>query len=186
MVSLIDAIPKESDPKKIMEMYGKLQEAWLRDLSGVPLFYGAVWYEYSEDYWVGWPAEENGWWFANFWAWPSNIPVFFYIAPKGETPKLPDWITATKFPTSKIFEALAGAPWHGTLTTTTATVTTTKTEAAATVTVTSTTTSVVTTTFTIEVTVPTMDVASVAGASIAALIVGVAAGWVIGSRKKTT
>jgi len=189
VVPLIDALPKETDPENLMKMYSKLQELWLRDLPGVPLFYGAVWYEYSEDYWVGWPAEENRWWFANFWSWPSNIPVWFYIAPKGETPKLPDWVTATKFPTSKIFEALAAAPWHGFITvTTTLTTTVTTTAAAATVTITTTRTEISTTTavstVTSEVAVPTMDVASVAGAGVVALIVGVAVGWVVGSRRK--
>jgi len=39
-------------------------------------------------------------------------------------------------------------------------------------------------TVTSEVAVPTMDVASVAGAGVVALIVGVAVGWVLGSRRK--
>jgi len=187
VIPLIDAIPKESDPAVLMALYSKLQEIWLRDLPGVPLFYGAVWYEYSEDYWVGWPAEENGWWFSNFWTWPSNIPVWFYIAPKGQTPRLPDWVTNTKFPTSKIFEALAAAPWHGFITTTTTTTVTTTTTAAAetvTTTVTSTTTSISTSVTTSTVTVPTMDVASVAGAGIVALIVGVVVGWIVGARRR--
>lgn len=51
------------------------------------------------------------------------------------------------------------------------------------ITVTSTVTS--TTTVTTQVQVPTMDVASVAGAGIIALIVGVAIGWAVGSRRKT-
>jgi len=193
VIPLIDALPKESDPEKLMMLYSKLQEIWLRDLPGIPLFYGAVWYEYSEDYWVGWPAEENGWWFANFWTWPSNIPVWFYIAPKGETPTLPDWVTDFKFPTSELFEALAAAPWHGFMTTTTTatttktvtTTTTTTVAAATTVTETSTVTNTITTTetATTTVTVPTMDVASVAGAGIIALIVGVAIGWIVGSKR---
>ncbi|HDO42066.1 MAG TPA: ABC transporter substrate-binding protein [Candidatus Bathyarchaeota archaeon] len=193
VIPLIDALPKESDPEKLMMLYSKLQEIWLRDLPGIPLFYGAVWYEYSEDYWVGWPAEENGWWFANFWTWPSNIPVWFYIAPKGETPTLPDWVTDFKFPTSELFEALAAAPWHGFMTTTTTatttetvtTTTTTTVAGATTVTETSTVTNTITTTetATTTVTVPTMDVASVAGAGIIALIVGVAIGWIVGSKR---
>lgn len=193
VIPLIDALPKESDPEKLMMLYSELQEIWLRDLPGIPLFYGAVWYEYSEDYWVGWPAEENGWWFANFWTWPSNIPVWFYIAPKGETPTLPDWVTDFKFPTSELFEALAAAPWHGFMTTTTTatttetvtTTTTTTVAAATTVTETSTVTNTITTTetATTTVTVPTMDVASVAGAGIIALIVGVAIGWIVGSKR---
>ena len=46
-------------------------------------------------------------------------------------------------------------------------------------------TATVTTATTVTREVPTMDIASVAGAGIVALIVGVAAGWFIGSRKKT-
>ena len=191
VIPLIDALPKESDPEKLMMLYSKLQEIWLRDLPGIPLFYGAVWYEYSEDYWVGWPAEENGWWFANFWTWPSNIPVWFYIAPKGETPTLPDWVTDFKFPTSELFEALAAAPWHGFMTTTTTatttetvtTTTTTTVAGATTVTETSTVTNTITETSTTTVTAPTMDIASVAGAGIIALIVGVAIGWIVGSKR---
>ena len=106
-VPLIDQIPKESDPEKLKELYRKLQEIFLRDLPGIPLFYGAVWYEYSEDYWVGWPREEFDPWFANFWSWPSNMPVWFYIAKKGEVPKVPEWVEKTKFPTSKIWADLA-------------------------------------------------------------------------------
>ena len=52
-------------------------------------------------------------------------------------------------------------------------------------TTTSTVTSTVTTTIAAEtITVPTLDVASVAGAGIVALIIGVAVGWFVGSRKK--
>jgi len=42
-----------------------------------------------------------------------------------------------------------------------------------------------TTTTTETIVAPTIDIASVAGAGIVALIVGVAAGWFIGSRKRT-
>jgi len=190
---LIDAAPKESDPVKLMAIYSKLQEMFLRDLPGVPLFYGAVWYEYSEDYWVGWPAEENGWWFANFFggSWPSNMPAFFYIAPKGETPSLPDWVTESKIPTSQILEDLAAAPSHGYITvtttvTTTSIATTTTTTTAAATTIISTTTSVTTTTTTTtkETTVPTMDPTSVAAAGVVALIVGLAVGWLGATRRK--
>lgn len=183
VIPSIDAIPKESNPQKLMALYNKLQEIWLRDLPGVPLYYNPTWYEYSKDYWVGWPAEENGWWFANFWSWPSNIPVWFYIAPKGETPTLPDWVTNLKFPTSKIFEALAEAPWHGYITTTT-TITETKT-IAGTVAGTVTITEALTTTEVSTVSIPTIDVTSVAGIGIVALIVGVVVGWLVGSKRKT-
>jgi len=180
VMPLIDAAAKESDEAKLMEIYGQLQEMFLRDLPGVPLFYGAVWYEYSEDYWVGWPNEENGYWFANFWTWPSNMPALFSVAPKGQTPREPEWVDELKIPTSKIFADLAAAPAHG-LVTVTRTVTKTETSVVET-TVRQTVTE--TTTTTAQVTVPTMDVASVAGAGVVALIVGVVVGWLVGSRKK--
>jgi len=169
VVPLIDAIPKESDPVKLKAIYDQLQEIWLQDLPGIPLFYGAVWYEYSEQYWVGWPNEENGFWFAAFWNWPGNMPVLFTIAPAGGSPAEPSWVTDTQFPTSQILADLAEAPIHGYITVTTTT------------TVTSLTTSVVTTTT--ERVVPTMDVTTVAGAGIVALVVGAIVGWLLGSRK---
>jgi peptide/nickel transport system substrate-binding protein len=175
VVALIDAIPKESDPEILRGIYDQLQEIFLKDLPGIPLFYGAVWYEYSEEYWVGWPNEENGFWFANFWTWPSNMPTLFTIVPKGETPKEPEWVTTMKFKTDEIFAALAKAPTHGYVTVT-KTIATTVTDV-----VTETTTEVMT--VTTEVTVPTMDVTSVAGAGVVALIIGVIVGWLVGSKR---
>ncbi|MGC9201447.1 MAG: ABC transporter substrate-binding protein [Thermoproteota archaeon] len=172
VISLIDALPRETDPTKIQAIYSKLQEIWLRDIPGVPLFYGAVWYEYSEVQWVGWPNEENGFWFANFWSWPSNMPVLFRLAPKGQTPKEVPWVSSTKFSTSKIFEDLATAPAHGfQVVTTTVTVTVTNTVVKE---VTVTTTQVV----------PTLDVASAGGIGIVAILIGAGIGWLIASRKK--
>jgi len=106
-IPLIDAAPKETDPAKLMAIYSKLQEIALRDLPGIPLFYGATWYEYSEEYWVGWPAEERPEvWFTTFWNWPDNLPSLFCIAKKGETPRVPAWIFTLQFPTTKFFEDL--------------------------------------------------------------------------------
>jgi len=170
VIDLIDALPVETDPVKVKAMYNKLQEIWLRDIPGVPLFYGASWYEYSEANWVGWANEENKFWFPQAWNWPQNMPIFFRVVPKGQTPKEVPWVDRTKFPTSKILEDLAAAPVHG-LVTVTRTVTSTAV---------STTSTVVTTTKT----VPTFDVASAGGVGIVALIVGVAVGWLVASRKK--
>ena len=104
---------------------------------------------------------------------------------------LPPEVKEGVFDIIEFFAAIGAPPTVPTVTitmTTTVTTTTTKTAAAETVTVTSTTTSVMTTTLTTTATttatVPTMDVASVAGAGIVALIVGVAVGWFMGSRKK--
>ena len=176
VISLIDAIPKESDAERLKTIYTQLQETWLTDLPGIPLFYGAVWYEYSEANWVGWPNQENGFWFADFFgaSWPANMPVLFTIVHKGETPAEPSWITNTKFTSDKIFADLAKAPIHGTFTVT-------KTQAAETVTqtevVTQTTTNVVTET------VSTTNYTTLAGAGIVALIIGVVVGWLLASRK---
>jgi len=168
--ALIDAIPKESDAEVLKDIYSQLQEMWLTDIPGIPTFYGATWYEYSEDYWTGWPNDENGFWFAaHYGAVEGLLPTLFNLVPAGETPSQPSWITETKFSTSKILEDLTEAPVHGFITVTTTT------------TVTSLTTSVVTTTT--ERVVPTMDVTIVAGAGIVALIAGIVVGWLVGSRK---
>ncbi len=110
-IPLIDAIPKETDPEKLRAMYSQLQEIALKDLPGIPLFYGAAWYEYSEEYWVGWPAEERPevWISPYLWNWPDNLPWLFCLAKKGETPRVPAWILNLQFPTSKFFEDLERA-----------------------------------------------------------------------------
>ncbi|RLF20564.1 MAG: ABC transporter substrate-binding protein [Thermoprotei archaeon] len=108
VAELLDAIAAETDPEKLAKMYSRLQEIALKDLPAIPLFYGAVWYEFSEEYWVGWPKEEDPRWFGAGGMWTVNsIPVYFFIAPKGETPTVPAWIKELQFPTSKLFEELA-------------------------------------------------------------------------------
>ncbi|OYT49813.1 hypothetical protein B6U79_01045 [Candidatus Bathyarchaeota archaeon ex4484_231] len=165
---LIDAIPKESDAEVLKNIYSQLQEIWLTDIPGIPLFYGATWYEYSEDYWVGWPNEENGFWFANLYGNVEGLlPVLFTLVPNGETPVQPDWVTEMKFSTSDVLADLAEAPVHGYITVT-------KTEVQTTTvvnTVTTTTEKIIT------------DVTSVAGAGVVALIIGLVVGWLVASRK---
>jgi peptide/nickel transport system substrate-binding protein len=114
---LIDSIPAETDIAVLRNTYSKLEEIWLKDVVAVPLFYGAIWYEYSEDYWVGWPNSQNGFWFSNFYAgipgstsFPSQLPVFFTLVPKGQTPVQPSWVTSTKISTDQIYGDLAAAP----------------------------------------------------------------------------
>jgi peptide/nickel transport system substrate-binding protein len=189
VIQLIDAIPKETDPAKLQEYYSKLQEIFLRDLPGVPLFYGAVWYEYSTQYWVGWPAEENQRWFDTMWSWPTNLPIWFYIAPKGQDPTYPAWIEKLKFPTSKIFEDLAKViaapptpppPSPGVTTVTVEKIVTqvqTRTEVQ---TVHHTQLATVTRTETVT------DVTLAGVAAIVALIVGVVAGLAVGRRRRPT
>ena len=168
---LIDAVPKETDVAKLKQIYGDLQEMALTELPSIPLFYGAAWYEFSTEYWVGWPWEEDPRWLSPYpWNYVNNIPVYFGLSKASEGLKpMPDWATDFRIPTATIFEDLAAAPEPGVVTVTvTETVTETEVE-----TVTST------------ATVPTMDVASVAGAGVVALIVGVVVGWLVASRKTT-
>jgi len=166
--ALIDAIPKESDANVLKGIYTQLQEIWLTDIPGIPTFYGATWYEYSSEYWDGWPNEENAFWFAAMYgALEGLMPTLFTLVPKGETPSQPSWIADTKFSTSQILVDLTAAPVHGYITKIVTQITTVV-------------TTVITTT---ERTVPTMDVTSMAGAGIIALIIGVVVGWVVASRK---
>jgi peptide/nickel transport system substrate-binding protein len=191
VIALIDAIPKETDPAKLQEYYSKLQEIFLRDLPGVPLFYGATWYEFSSQYWVGWPAEENQRWFDGLYGDRiSSIVYWFYIARKGQDPAYPAWINRLKFPTTKFFDDLAKViappppPPPTTVTgATTVTVTLVQTRtvlATQTLAVTQVQTQVVTRTETVT------DVSMVAVAAIVALIVGAVAGLLVGRRRKAS
>jgi len=183
-IPLIDAIPKETDAAKLKTIYTTLQEMVLKDLPCIPLFYGATWYEYSDDYWVGWPKEEFDPWFSNFWNWPSNMPVWFYLVKKGQTPTKPAWIDALKVPTSKIFGDLGvvikppPVTTTATIPTTVATAVTAVTTVEKTVATTIEKTSLQTVETTVQKEVPTMDLVSIAGAAIVALIVGLLVGRV--------
>lgn len=113
VIPLIDAIPKEIDPGVVSVYYSKLQEIALRDVVGIPLFYGAVWYIFSEKNWVGWPQEE----YPERWAcplyfmwWPNPLPVLFGLVPRGQDPAQSPWVTnmlPMVFPTARFFEELA-------------------------------------------------------------------------------
>lgn len=115
--ALIDSIPTESNAAVLRNTYSQLEETWLKDIVAVPLFYGAIWYQYSNQYWVGWPNQQNGFWFSNFYggtpgstSFPSQLPVFFTIVPAGQTPVQPSWVTSTKFSTDQIYADLSAAP----------------------------------------------------------------------------
>jgi len=144
-----------------------LEEAFYiiqRDCITVPAVEKTFVQTFSTKYWKGWPSQENmyivpfNWW-----------PTFFFILARIEPVVVPGAITVTTTTT------VATTVTTTTTVATTVTTTTTKTVAAETV----------TTTLTSEVAVPTMDVASVAGAGIVALIIGVAVGWFVGSKRKT-
>ncbi|MEM4405114.1 MAG: ABC transporter substrate-binding protein, partial [Nitrososphaerota archaeon] len=189
VIPLIDAIPKETDPAKLQQYYSRLQEIFLRDLPGVPLFYGAVWYEYSTQYWVGWPAEENQRWFDTMWSWPSNLPVWFYIAKKGQDPAYPAWINRLKFSTTKFFDDLAKViapppPTTETVTGATTVTVTVQRTLEQTRTVFATQTLAVTQTMTRTETVT--DVTMVVVAAVVALIIGAVAGLLVGRRRRAS
>ena len=145
VIQYIDAIPQlMAEPEKQLSLILKVQEIFLRDLPAIPLFYGAHWYAYNTKYWVGWPGEDNPWW------WPTapwdvqSWPIPFGLVKAGQTPKAPEWIAKLAVPTSKIVSDLAkaGAPAPVTVTvpttvtsTTTVVSTSTVTVGAATVTV---------------------------------------------------
>ncbi|MDH5702998.1 MAG: hypothetical protein OEY99_02185, partial [Aigarchaeota archaeon] len=179
---------KETDPDKLQDIYRQLQEMELKDLPAIPLFYGATWYEYSDEYWVGWPKEEFDPWFATFWQWPSNMPVWFYLVKKGQTPTKPAWIDALKIPTSKIFGDLGvvikpPVTTTATISTTVATATTVVTTVEKTTTIEKTSLSTVERPTTVEKEIPTMEPISIAGAAIVALIIGLVVGRVTKKEK---
>jgi len=107
-IPILDEIPRETDPEKLARYYSILQEIALRDLPGIPLFYGAAWYEFNYEVWDGWPAEERPevWVSPYVWNWPDNLPWLFCLVRAGETPRCPAWVITQQFPTSKFFEDL--------------------------------------------------------------------------------
>ena len=110
VAKLLDEAAATTNETELAKIYSKLEEIALKDLPAIPLFYGAVWYEYSEEYWVGWPNDENRAWFSTASLWGGtcdSIPVYWCIAPKGETPTIPSWVRDLQFPTSKFLEDLS-------------------------------------------------------------------------------
>jgi len=193
---ILDEIASTVDPAKRMELYGRLQEIIYRDLPAILLFYGAHWYAYSTKYWVGWPNNENPWWFPTApWA-GGNLPILFGIAKKGQTPSPPSWAKTIDqggimIPSSKVFSMVAAASEPGATepAPTTAVITIT-----APVTVTATAAQAQPTTLTIRVTQPvptTITTTSVVsetnwpitiGIAIALLVVGVGIGYILRRR----
>jgi len=114
IIPLIDEAASTTDPAKRKELYSEIQEMVYKEVPSVALFYGAHWYAYNTKYWVGWPTEDNPWWFPVA-PWSiDSLPLLFGIAKAGETPKPPEWLKPMEeggllIPTSYIWEGLAKA-----------------------------------------------------------------------------
>lgn len=92
---LIDAASKTANVATKKGYYSQLQEMVMRDLPVIPIVNIPVWYEYSEDYWVGWSNSQNNWWFSSFWDTAGvcfGLPNFFQLVPKGQTVTYPSWL----------------------------------------------------------------------------------------------
>jgi len=111
VAKILDEMAKEVyDVEKLREYYGKLQEIFARDLPIIPIDYGQAWYAYSTKYWVGWPNEKNPWWYPVVtWDMGAMLPVFFGIAKKGETPKVPAWIKELAIPLKEFWASIPAA-----------------------------------------------------------------------------
>ncbi|MEM1611310.1 MAG: ABC transporter substrate-binding protein [Sulfolobales archaeon] len=189
--ALLDQAASTTDPAVRKQIYNKIQEIIYRDLPAIPLFYGAHWYAYNTKYWIGWPNNENPWWFPVApWA-GGNLPVLFGIAKRGETPVVPQWLKPVEqggllISTSSIWDSLAKTQVK--TTTPTAPVTT---PMATTVTIPYTvtkpvvTTSMVTvvSTQTIEKTVTTIDIPMTIILGIVTLVVGLGIGYLVFRRR---
>ncbi|MEM4743403.1 MAG: ABC transporter substrate-binding protein [Ignisphaera sp.] len=182
---LLDEIGRTWDESRRAYLYRLLQEIWLRDLPFLIFGQDPHWYQYSEQYWVGWPnidrINKYGAFYATNWD-PGFLFVLFQIksskeiSPGADVDTVPEFLKPhNRIPASVFFDELqkvAGvvAPVTVTVTQAAATVTTTlistKTEVR---------TSVVTTTTEVTVTDWTMTIAI----GVVLLIVGLAIGWFI-------
>lgn len=113
VIPFIDAIPKETDPAILSSYYRQLQLIALHDMVAVPLFYGAVWYIFSENNWLGWPkAEHPDRWFSPLYYTflPHALPTLFGLVPKGQDPGQSAFVRNMLpliFTTDKFWEGLA-------------------------------------------------------------------------------
>ena len=105
VIPLLDLIPKETDEETLKQAYSQLQHFQLRDLPVIPLVYGQAWYSYREDYWVGWPNEDDPRWLSPYvWSFPNNKPMFFGLSKASEgIQPMPSWVTDLQIQTYEIF-----------------------------------------------------------------------------------
>jgi len=192
----LDAILEElemthPDDPKAAELARKALLIWAEQLPW-PQFFPVPFYTLNDRYvWEGFPEYPANYYTDPVYWWPHFTFIVLNIRPTGNVPtseaftpprpqlrlphEIPIKIEITKTETTTVTTTAAAATVTVTTTSTTIS-TTTRTEI-------STTTAI--STVTSEVAVPTMDVASVAGAGIVALIIGVAVGWFVGSKRKT-
>jgi len=185
----------EDDPR-YTELFREAMEIWLDNLPGIPITLSKKLIPFDTYYWTGWPTAKNPWFNPQAWHGHFLMPltgirpreveyVRTYFA--GKVPKFRgidlEWygpfvagdsdmipVDDAEFLVGRGYSVSTEAVAVATETVTqTVTQTTTETQAAQTVTQ----------------SVPTMDVTSVAGAGVVALVVGVAVGWLVGSRKRT-
>jgi len=157
------------------ELYEEGIYIMTRDMISAPAVEKMFVQTFSSAYWTGWPSEDYMYHVPYIW-WPEFIFVLFQIKPvAAPVPGVTTVTTTVRQTVTQTTTKTAPAE--------TVTQTTTKTAAATTVTQTATTTApaqTVTTTRT--ETVATMDMTSVAGAGIVALIIGVIVGWLVGKK----
>jgi len=186
-VTLLDAIPRETDAKKLKDYFYRLQEIWVELTPAIPLYYPPFPMEYNEDYWVGWPTEEfHSWWWSSY---GHFLPILFALAPRGQEAKMPEWITKLSVTSLKFLEELEKVKAPPPVTTTATRVTeraTTVTEritvpATYTQTMTAGYTQTVTTSTSVEVPAPDMTTILVTG--VVLFIVGLAIGSLLLRRR---
>jgi len=135
---------------------------------------------YSTQYWTGWPTDENMYEVPYDW-WPTTLFIVLNLLPSGAPPPVKTVTTTVRETVTQTTTKTAPAETvtkttTAAATTVTQTETTTKTAAATTLTQTQTQTTTKTETVT------AMDMTSVAGAGIVALIIGVIVGWLVGKK----
>ncbi|MEM0028649.1 MAG: ABC transporter substrate-binding protein [Ignisphaera sp.] len=196
--AILDEIGRTFDDAKRVQLFRQLQEIWLRDLPFLILGQDPHWYEYSEDYWVGWPNTDRiakyGSFYATTWD-PGFLFVLYELKPASQVTS-PDIDTVPAFlkpqnriPVAKFFADLQAVATQTTTSATSPTTSPTAPTQAVTVTIpytvtaTATVTSVATvTTTSVSVSTSTVEVTNwtiTAALAIALLIIGFAIGWLI-------
>jgi len=153
------------DTATLIELSRKIVLIWAEQMPNICYFPTPFWTMQDSYAWDGWPTYPDNYYMDPVSWWAQHMFVILKVYPTGRAP--------IKEALLKPGGEMPKPP------VTTVTVTVTETAAATTVTQTETQTTTETETVT------AMDVTSVAGAGVVALIVGVVVGWLVASRKKT-